>query len=108
MKLKGYPAIEFKEFKGIAKVVCGEEDLKNITKNHVVVTDSTIPEYLPELLNTGAIITVASGLLSHSAILARETDIPTIIGVKEADEIIKDNDLLTLKGDGTIILSRDD
>lgn len=104
MKFKGQPTIEFEEVKGIVKLVESKEDAKKIKPKHIVVADSTIPEYLPELLDAKGIVTASGGLLSHSAILSRESNIPTIIGVERIDEILKDGQEIIMKGNGQLIV----
>lgn len=57
-----------------------------------------------DILNlAGAIVTDEGGMLSHAAILAREANIPCIVGTHSATSLIKDKDLITINTtDGTI------
>ncbi|MCX7735073.1 MAG: phosphoenolpyruvate--protein phosphotransferase [Candidatus Kapabacteria bacterium] len=55
-----------------------------------------------------AIITELGGISSHSSILARAYQIPEIIGVKNATEVIKENDFIIADGyKGLVIINPD-
>jgi phosphoenolpyruvate synthase/pyruvate phosphate dikinase len=43
-----------------------------------------------------AIVTDEGGMLSHAAIVARESNIPCIVGTRTATFLIKDGDMITL------------
>ena len=44
-------------------------------------------------------------MLSHSFVVARELGLPAVVGVENATEIIKHNDLVTLDGNkGEVII----
>lgn len=56
------------------------EALALIQPGDVVITQATSPAWNTILLHAGAIVTSAGGLVSHAAIIARELDIPAVIG----------------------------
>ena len=47
----------------------------------------------------GAIVTDSGGLLSHSAIVAREYGIPGVVGTREATEVIGEGARVRVDGD---------
>ena len=50
-------------------------------------------------------VTDTGGILSHSAIVAREFAIPCVVGVRHATEILQDGMILTVDGgQGTITI----
>ena len=59
-------------------------------KGDVLVTESTTEAFNILLPLLGAIVTDAGGLLSHSAIVAREYGIPGVVGDREATQRIAD------------------
>lgn len=73
------------------KVCSGsEEAIKKIKRGDILVCGMTLPNYVPAMKKAGAIITDEGGLTCHAAILARELDIPCIVGTKIATKILKD------------------
>ena len=49
---------------------------------------------MPALHKASAIVTDMGGITSHAAVVAREFDIPCIVGTKHATKIFKDNDII--------------
>ena len=63
-------------YEGTARLVSGPADFNRIVKGDVLVTTSTTEAFNILLPLLGAIVTDSGGLLSHSAIVAREYGIP--------------------------------
>jgi pyruvate,water dikinase len=64
----------------------------------VLVTESTSEAFNILLPLLGAIVTDAGGLLSHSAIVAREYGIPGVVGTREATDRIPDGARVRVDG----------
>ena len=62
------------------------------------MTESTTEAFNILLPLLGAIVTDNGGLLSHSAIVAREYGIPGVVGTREATERIADNVRVRVNG----------
>jgi pyruvate,water dikinase len=77
-------------YEGPARRVSGPSEFGRIMKGDVLVTESTTEAFNILLPLLGAIVTDNGGLLSHSAIVARETGIPGVVGTREATERIAD------------------
>ena len=56
------------------------EDAKNLN-GEILVTKRTDPGWVPLFPNCKGIIVERGSLLSHSAVIARELGVPTIVGV---------------------------
>jgi phosphohistidine swiveling domain-containing protein len=56
----------------------------------VIVAPYTAPTYNTVLAMAGAIVTEEGGLLCHAAVIARELDLPAVIGASGAMESIPD------------------
>ncbi len=65
----------------------------------MLVTESTTEAFNILLPLLGAIVTDSGGLLSHSAIVAREYGIPGVVGTREATERIADGTRVRVDGD---------
>jgi rifampicin phosphotransferase len=86
-------------YEGPARRVAGPSDFDRIQKGDVLVTESTTEAFNILLPLLGAIVTDAGGLLSHSAIVAREYGIPGVVGTRDATERIPDGTLVRVDGD---------
>jgi pyruvate,water dikinase len=76
-------------------------------KNPILVTEQTIPSYIPLIKKSKAVITNEGGILSHAAIVAREFKIPTLIGTKFATKIFKTGDEIILDTKKAMAFKRD-
>ena len=69
---------------------------KNLSSDHIIVTDTITPDWDPLLKQVGGIITNKGGRTSHAAIVARELGVPAIVGCSNATKSISDGDTVTL------------
>jgi phosphohistidine swiveling domain-containing protein len=86
-------------YEGSARLVSGPADFNRIVQGEVLVTVSTTEAFNILLPLLGGIVTDSGGLLSHSAIVAREYGIPGVVGTREATERIPDGARVRVDGD---------
>jgi pyruvate,water dikinase len=86
-------------YEGPARRVGNSSEFGRILQGDVLVTESTSEAFNILLPLLGAIVTDSGGLLSHSAIVAREYGIPGVVGTREATERIPDGALVRVDGD---------
>jgi phosphohistidine swiveling domain-containing protein len=86
-------------YEGPARRVSHPSEFDRIKKGDVLVTQSTTEAFNILLPLLGAIVTDSGGLLSHSAIVAREYGIPGVVGTREATERIADGARVRVDGD---------
>jgi phosphohistidine swiveling domain-containing protein len=86
-------------YEGPARRVSSPSEFDRIVKGDVLVTESTTEAFNILLPLLGAIVTDSGGLLSHSAIVAREYGIPGVVGTREATERIADGVRVRVDGD---------
>ena len=86
-------------YEGSARLVSGPADFNRIVKGEVLVTVSTSEAFNILLPLLGGIVTDSGGLLSHSAIVAREYGIPGVVGTRDATERIPDGARVRVDGD---------
>lgn len=96
LKLKGKRA-SLGRINGKARIIKKEEDLKNIQKGEVIVLFNTTPVMIPLITKASALIAESPSLTCHAAIITRELNIPSIVGIKNAKEIINTGDTLKSK-----------
>jgi phosphohistidine swiveling domain-containing protein len=86
-------------YEGVARLVSDPADFGRIVQGDVLVTVSTSEAFNILLPLLGGIVTDSGGLLSHSAIVAREYGIPGVVGTREATERIADGARVRVDGD---------
>ncbi len=85
-------------YEGTARLVSGPADFNRIVQDDVLVTVSTTEAFNILLPLLGAIVTDSGGLLSHSAIVAREYGIPGVVGTREGTGRIPDGAQVRVDG----------
>jgi pyruvate,water dikinase len=85
-------------YEGPARLVSGPSGFNRIVKGDVLVTVSTTEAFNILLPLLGAIVTDSGGLLSHSAIVAREYGIPGVVGTREGTVRIPDGARVQVDG----------
>jgi pyruvate,water dikinase len=96
--LRGLPASRG-VYEGPARLVSGPSEFDRIVQGDVLLTESTTEAFNILLPLLGAIVTDSGGLLSHSAIVAREYGIPGVVGTRDATERIADGTRVRVDGD---------
>ena len=86
-------------YEGPARCISGPSEFNRIVKGDVLVTASTTEAFNILLPLLGAIVTDSGGLLSHSAIVAREYGIPGVVGTRDATGRIADGTRVRVDGD---------
>ena len=74
----------------------GTIDGSEFVEGSVLVTDMTDPDWEPIMKKASAIITNKGGRTCHAAIVAREMGLPAIVGCKNATEILKSGQKITV------------
>jgi rhodanese-related sulfurtransferase/membrane protein insertase Oxa1/YidC/SpoIIIJ/phosphohistidine swiveling domain-containing protein len=82
----------------------GQEELLGFNKGDILVCKMMNPAWLPYVLQSKAVICEVGGWLSHMAIVAREHNIPMIVGCSGL-EILQNGDQVMLSTSGKITLS---
>ena len=105
VEIKGTVANKFdKKIVGFGRVIF-EVDSDKFKTDDILITDSTNPNFLAIMLKSKGIITERGGILSHSAIISREFNIPCIVGVKGILDFVDDKYLnIVMVTDGTVII----
>jgi phosphohistidine swiveling domain-containing protein len=78
-------------------------------KDKILVTKMTDPGWVFLITLAKGIIAEKGSLLSHTAIISRELNVPSIVGVKNITNILKTGDIVRMNGStGKIELVRDE
>ena len=92
---------------GVARVVGSLAEAAALAPGEVLVAETTAPPWTPLFAIAAAVVTDTGGILSHSAVVAREYGIPAVVGAGDATAAIRDGDLVEVDGDaGTVRIVR--
>jgi pyruvate,water dikinase len=83
---------------GTVRCVHGRDDLGRFRQGEVLVCDAIQPTMTHLVPLASAIVERRGGMLIHGAIIARELGIPCVNGVRDASEILKNGDRVTVDG----------
>ena len=95
--LKGIGASSGVSF-GPVNVILDIKNTNSFIDKQVLVTQMTTPDWTPIMKRASAIITQSGGATAHAAIVSRELGIPCIVGVKDATNILKTGQEVTVDG----------
>jgi pyruvate,water dikinase len=80
-----------------------EQEIAKVNKGDIIVTAMTRPHFLLAIRRAGAIVTDLGGNLCHAAIVAREFNIPAVVGTQSATSVIQDGQRIIVDGNDGII-----
>ena len=88
---------------GPAKVVRSPDEFEKIQPGDILVCTSTSPTWTALFGSVAALISDSGGVLSHTAIVAREYRLPAVVGVKYGTSTISDGQVITVDGDAGVV-----
>ncbi len=101
-KVKGLPG-SAGVVRGTARVIRSLTEASKLRPGDVLVAIATEPPWTPLFATAAAVVTDAGGVLSHSAVVAREYRIPAVVGTGAATTTFTDGQLLEVDGNaGTV------
>lgn len=101
-KVKGLPG-SAGVTRGTARVIHSLAEAGKLQPGDVLIAVATEPPWTPLFATASAIVTDSGGVLSHSAVVAREYRIPAVVGTGNATTTFKDGQLLEVDGNaGTV------
>ncbi len=89
--------------KGKVKILFSSSEANKFKPGDILVSPMTTPDFVPIMDKAAAIITDEGGITCHAAIIAREMNVPCIVGTEIATKILKDGDLVEVDADKGII-----
>ena len=100
--LRGVPGSPGR-FTGTVRVVRNETEFSKLGPGDVLVAPVTSPPWSVLFLRAGAVVTDGGGVLSHTAVIAREYGIPAVLATGEGTRRLCDGDVVTVDGtSGTV------
>jgi pyruvate,water dikinase len=84
---------------GIARVIPRLEESERLKVGEILVCPATMPPWTPLFALAAAVVTDQGGILSHTAIVAREYQIPAVVGTKVGTAaVIADGQTIAVDG----------
>ena len=84
--------------RGPVRIVPSLDDSHRLRPGDVLVTVATLPPWTPLFAIASAVVTETGGILSHTAITAREYKLPAVLAVAGATRLLKDGQLVEVDG----------
>lgn len=100
--IKGLPAAAGVA-EGTAKVVTGPEEFNDVQRGDILVCRMTNPAWVVLFSKIKGVVTDAGGVLSHTAVVAREFGLPAVVGSADATVRIKSGDRVRVNGNTGIV-----
>jgi pyruvate,water dikinase len=89
--------------RGRARIIRSLAEAGALRTGEVLVARTTAPPWTPLFATAAAVVTDTGGVLSHSAVVAREYGIPAVVGTLAATQLLRDGQLLEVDGNaGTV------
>lgn len=88
---------------GFARLIRGPEDFGTLGQGEVLVALGTDPGWTPLFRRVSAVVTEIGGVLNHSSVIAREYQVPAVVGVSGATRRIRTGDRVTVDGSRGVI-----
>jgi pyruvate,water dikinase len=82
--------------RGVVRVVATPSEMDRVEVGDVLVADMTDPDWEPVMKRAAAIVTDRGGRTCHAAIIARELEIPAVVGTGDATERLVDGSTVTV------------
>ncbi len=83
------------------------EDIPTVTAGDILVVPRTDPGWTPVFSKIGGLITESGGVLSHGAVVSREFGIPAVTNVRNACQVFKTGQRVTLDGNQGVVILQD-
>jgi len=81
---------------GRVHVISSEKEIKKFKDGDVLVARATDPSWEPIMKKAAAIVTDTGGRTCHAAIVSRELGVPCVVGTKEATQVLKNGQEVTV------------
>ena len=85
-------------YRGVARVVKSLDEAGDLEDGEIMVCEMTLPPWVPMFSIAGAVVSDVGGVMSHCAIVAREFNIPAVVGTVDGTTRITTGQVITVDG----------
>ncbi|HWQ12511.1 MAG TPA: PEP-utilizing enzyme [Roseiflexaceae bacterium] len=89
--------------RGVAEVVRSLAEAPRLARGDILVAETTALPWTPLFATAAGIVTDIGGVLSHCAVVAREYNIPAVVGAAGATKAIRDGMVIEVVGDAGLV-----
>jgi phosphohistidine swiveling domain-containing protein len=89
--------------RGLARVVRTLDDAILLRPGEILVAPTTSQPWMTLFSTAAALVTDTGGVLSHTAVVAREYGLPAVVGTVHATTVLRDGMLLEVDGDRGLV-----
>ena len=89
--------------RGPARILIGLDEAGRLRPGDVLVTSVTQPAWTPLFAIARAVVTEVGGMLSHTAVAAREFGLPAVVALPGATRLLRDGQLVEVDGSAGIV-----
>jgi pyruvate,water dikinase len=89
--------------RGPARVVRTLSEAGKLEPGDILVAEATMPPWTPLFATVAAVVTDVGGVTCHSAVVAREYQIPAVVGTGDGTSRIQDGHLLEVDGSAGVV-----
>lgn len=89
--------------RGIARVVRSANELSRMQRGEILVAPATDPAWTPVFAHIAGLVVERGGVLSHSAVVAREYRVPAVAGIAGIVDAIHDGDAIEVDGNAGMV-----
>ena len=93
--------------RGRARVIRSRHEFERMRPGDILVAVATNPAWTPLFPLASAVVTETGGGATHCSLVAREYEIPAVMGTGSATQVIRDGQIITVDGTRGIVLLED-
>lgn len=83
------------------------DDIPQVRAGEILVVPRTDPGWTPVFSKIGGLVTESGGVLSHGAVVSREFGIPAVTNIRNACQVFKTGQRVTLDGNQGLVILQD-
>lgn len=84
--------------RGVVRVVRTVDELTRVQPGEILVAPATDPAWTPVFARIAGLVVARGGMLSHSAVIAREYRVPAVAGIAHIVEEMRDGEMVEVDG----------
>ncbi len=92
---------------GTVRVLERVEEVPLVRAGEILVVPRTDPGWTPVFSKIGGLVTESGGVLSHGAVVSREFGIPAVTNIRNACQLFKTEQKITLDGNNGLVVLHD-
>jgi pyruvate,water dikinase len=89
--------------RGTARIVRSADELARVQRGDILIAPATDPGWTPVFARIAGLIVERGGMLSHSAVVAREYRVPAVAAIAGIVDAIRDGEIIEVDGNAGVV-----